>query len=92
MQITNPPPPEELDINVIEKVRTCLQLSGHTFHLLVEISAKGGVVLVQGKVRTFYLRQVAVECIKRQRGVIQVIDLIEVADCPTARQPSDNMD
>jgi osmotically-inducible protein OsmY len=57
----------------------------------LEISVERGVVLVQGTVATYYLRQIAIEYIKRVEGAIQVIDQIEVVDGPVhASIPSHN--
>ncbi len=90
MQFTNQPLSEAFDIGLLKQVRDCLHRKGYTPHLLLEFSVERGVVLVQGRVPTYYLRQVAVECIKRLVGVSQVIDLIEVTDRPAPRQTHEN--
>ena len=90
MQFTNQPISEASDIDLLQQVRDCLHRKSYTLHLLLEFSVERGVVLVQGRVRTFYQRQVAVECIRRLAGVGQVIDLIEVTDHPVPRQTHEN--
>ena len=90
MQFTNQPLSETCNIGLLQQVRDCLHRKGYRHHLLLEFSVERGVVLVQGRVPTFYLRQVAVECIKRLVGVSQVIDLIEVTDRPAPRQTHEN--
>lgn len=89
MQFTNQPISEAFDIDLLQQVRSCLHRKGYT-HLLLEFSVERGVVLVQGRVRTFYQRQVVVECIKRMAGASQIIDLIEVTDRHSSRQTHEN--
>ena len=92
MQLTNLPLSEEFDRDLLQRVKSFLYQRGYASHRTLEISAERGVVLVQGRVPTFYLRQIAVECIKRVAGVAQVVDLIEVADDPRERQANGNSD
>jgi hypothetical protein len=54
--------------------------------LKVEVS--GDTAVIHGKVRTFYERQVGVECCKRVAGVRNVIDLITVATAREWRIPN----
>ena len=84
------PDSAEADRDLLQRVKGFLHQRGYAPHRILEISVEQGVAVVQGWVPTFYLRQVAVECIKRVAGVIQVVDLIEVAVDP--RQPNDNAD
>lgn len=46
----------------------------------MEIDARDGVVTVEGAVRSYYERQVAVACVRRVAGVQQVVDRIHVRD------------
>lgn len=48
-----------------------------------------GVVIVQGRVSTYYLRQVAVECIKHVPGVSRLEDHMEVAVEVASYRPCD---
>lgn len=80
----------EAELDLLQRVKGFLYQRGYWPHRTLEISVERSVVVVQGRVPTFYLRQVAVECIKRVAGITQVVDLIEVADDP--RQPNENAD
>lgn len=80
----------EADRALLQRVNRFLYQRGYGLHQTLEISVERGVVEVQGNVPTFYLRQIAVECIKRVAGVSQVVDLIVVGDDPRQRQPSDS--
>lgn len=80
----------EADRNLLQRVKGFLHQRGYAPHRTLEISVERGVVVVQGRVPTFYLRQIAFECIKRVAGVTQVVDLIEVADDPRQRQANGN--
>lgn len=84
------PDSAESDRDLLQRVKSFLHQRGYASHRSLEISAERSVVAVQGRLPTFYLRQIAVECIKRVAGVTQVIDLFEVSDDP--RQPNDNAD
>jgi hypothetical protein len=44
------------------------------------VDVDGDTVILFGRVRTFYERQIAVECSRRVAGVIQIEDQIEVDD------------
>lgn len=80
----------EADRALLQRVKLSLHQRGYASHRSLEISAERSVVVVQGRLPTFYLRQIAVECIKRVAGVTHVIDLIAVGDDP--RQPQDHAD
>jgi osmotically-inducible protein OsmY len=41
-----------------------------------------GAVVVEGTVRSFYERQLAIACVRRVAGVRQVVDLIHVTNDP----------
>ena len=84
------PDSREVDRDLRQRVKGFLHQRGYGPHRTLEIGIERGVVVVQGRVPTFYLRQIAVECVKRVAGVTQVVDLIEVADDPRQRQPNDN--
>lgn len=90
MQSRNLLPCEELDCDLVQRVKRFLHQKGHAPHRTLEISVERGKVVVQGRVPTFYLRQIAVECIKRVGGVTQIVDRIDVVDRPGSRQSNDN--
>lgn len=70
----------EVDRDLRRRVRAFLQQRGYGLQKALEIKAERGAVLVQGQVPTYYLRQIAVELIKRVAGVTRVVDLIQVVD------------
>lgn len=82
----------EADRDLLQRVKGFLHQRGYSPHRTLALSIERGVVVVQGRVPTYYLRQVAVECIKRVAGVTQVLDRIEVVyvpDCPVEERPAD---
>ena len=90
MQSKNLLPCEELDCDLVQRVKRFLHQKGYAPHRTLEISVERGKVMVQGRVPSFYLRQIAVECIKRVAGVTQIVDRIDVVDRPGSRQSNDN--
>jgi hypothetical protein len=46
----------------------------------IRVQASGDTVIIEGTVRTFYERQVAIACAQRVAGVRHVIDNIRVSD------------
>lgn len=84
------PDSSEADRALLQRVKFVLHQRCYASHRSLEISAERSVVVVQGRLPTFYLRQIAVEWIKRVAGVTHVIDLIKVGDDP--RQPQDHAD
>jgi osmotically-inducible protein OsmY len=51
------------------------------------VQSSSGVVTLQGKVATFFVRQLAIECTRRVAGVRKVIDQIAVI-CPLSKDDS----
>ena len=77
----------EADRGLLKRVKHSLDQRGYASLRSLEISVERGVVLIQGRVPTFYLRQIAIGCIKRAACVTQVVDRIEVVDAPNQCQP-----
>jgi len=86
------PDSEEAERDLLQRVQLCLHQHGYGPYMALEINVERGVVLVQGRVPTFYLRQIAVECIKHVAGVTQLVDLIQVVDGPRQSQTSANFE
>jgi len=84
------PDSAEADRDLLQRVKAFLHQRGYGPHKALELNAERGVLLVQGRVPTFYLRQIAVECIKRVAGVTQVVDAIEVVDGFVQPQATDS--
>jgi hypothetical protein len=85
MEFRNVPPSDGFDTDLLQRVTRFLNQKGHVLLQSLEITVDQGVVLVRGRVPTFYLRQVAIACIKHVAGVTKVVDLIEVVSGPSKR-------
>ncbi len=74
------------DRNLMLRVKDILRQQSFVSQRALAVSVEQGVVVVQGRVPTFYQRQIAVARIHRVAGVIRVIDQIEVTQaaggCP----------
>ena len=79
MQSNNGSLSESLENNLRDNVVSTLHQSGYQQHRTLEITVDHGTVIVNGFVPTWYLRQIALECIKRVAGVTGVVDRIRVA-------------
>ena len=44
----------------------------------IEIKTEGGTVVLSGRVRSFYEKQLCIHCCRRVAGVRKLVDLIEV--------------
>ena len=86
------PDSTEAERDLLQRVKLRLHQRGYRPHQALEINVERSVVLVQGRLPTFYLRQIAVECIKRVAGVTQLVDLIQVVDGPRQPQTSANFE
>lgn len=80
MHTSNLSPFGESDYLLRQRVMRCLQQRHYASHRALQIDVKGGVVVVQGRLPSYYLRQVAIECIKHVPGVLRLEDRIRVAD------------
>jgi len=78
MQFKNVPLSEEFDRDLLRRVRGFLYQKAYPRLRALDITVDRGIVVIRGQVPTYYLRQVAVECIRHVAGVTQVVDLIEV--------------
>jgi len=45
----------------------------------VEIDVQNGTVAIQGRVNSFYEKQLCLSCCQRVAGVVRIVDLVEVA-------------
>lgn len=61
-----------------QDVTAALVQKGYPHHRMLEISIDHSTVTVEGVLPTYYLRQVALECIKRVKGVTGIVDRIQV--------------
>ena len=72
------PDSAEAERDLRRRLNRLLDQQGYGPHRTLALSVERDVVVVQGRVPTYYLRQVAVDCLQRVAGVTQVIDRIEV--------------
>jgi osmotically-inducible protein OsmY len=52
----------------------------------IEVEARGGVVTLRGRVRTFYEKQLCHQCCRRVAGVLKFIDAVDVDPLPAEEQ------
>lgn len=64
--------------SLTDRVVRALRQSGFAALRRLECEVVGSVVWLRGDVPTFYTRQVALDLVRRVRGVERVIDQIEV--------------
>jgi len=81
MQLTTLPVSEEFEHDLLKRVRRFLHQRGYAIFRTLKISIERDVVVVQGRLPSFYLRQTAIECVKRVPGARQVIDKLQVDPC-----------
>lgn len=72
------PTAAERDGVLLVQVQKSLQQLGYQAVRTLAVQVHQGCLAVQGQVPSYFLRQVALECIKRQDGVTRIIDRIEV--------------
>lgn len=73
---------DEADRELLQQVKSSLHHLGYRSIRTLEIQIERGTAVLQGRVPTVYLRQIAVECVKRVTGVTQIIDRIDVVYLP----------
>lgn len=74
------PPSSENDRLLKQQIVRCLYQRNHLLHRMLRIDVDRGVVVVRGRLPSFFLRQIAIECIRHIPGVAHVEDGILVAD------------
>jgi osmotically-inducible protein OsmY len=72
----------EADRELLQQVKSSLHHRGCRSVRILEIKIERGTAVLLGRVPTFYMRQIAVECVKRVTGVTQIIDRIDVMYLP----------
>lgn len=73
---------DEADRELLQQVKSSFHDRGYRSIRTLEIQIERGTAVLQGRVPTFYMRQIAVECVKRLTGVTQIIDRIDVVCLP----------
>ena len=82
MQYCNQRPSEESDHDLLQRLTRFLDERGYPPHRALELEVEQGTVVVHGRVPSYHMRQIAVECIKRVAGVRRIVDRITVAERP----------
>ena len=70
-----------LDRNLIETVARALRETGHPAMRSLDIEISGGVVILWGRVPSYYQKQLAQETVQRVAGVQGIANGIEVVCC-----------
>lgn len=84
----------ECSDDLLGRIYRLLLQQGYPHHRRLQIRLEQdtedkNIVRVEGEVPSFYLRQVALECIKRVPGVERIIDCMQVGTCA---DPFDSLD
>ncbi len=69
---------ESSDTNLRRNVANTLHQTGYFQHRTLDIAVDHGTVIVEGYLPTWHLRQIALESIRRVKGVVRVVDRIRV--------------
>ncbi len=69
------------DTDILDHVQKRLMNTGYSHHRRLKVTTENGVVVITGRMPSFYVRQVAIECVRRVPGVMRVVDRISVGDC-----------
>lgn len=65
--------------SILDKIRKGLRSSGHPMLRHVECDYHEGIVILRGRVPTYYLKQVAQSIVLSHSGVEELVNQIEVA-------------
>jgi osmotically-inducible protein OsmY len=66
------------DLCLAERIEQALRATGYASLRAVEVSASGGVVILQGRVPTYYLKQLAQATVMEVPGVQELRNDVEV--------------
>lgn len=79
------PTASDLCHQIAKAAHACLRDNRYRMFAAVSCSCESGVLLLQGRVSSFYLKQVAQESVARVEGVMQVVN--EIGVFPEERPP-----
>ena len=68
----------ESEVDLKRRVRNFLSARSEPSLRRLDVEVEGHRVVLSGRVRTFYEKQLAISCCQRVAGVLQVTDAIEV--------------
>ena len=86
-----PSPPNVLicksssDEDLVDRVRLFLDILHLPALKQIQVDVEQEVVFIEGNVRSYYERQLAVACVRRVAGVRQIIDNIRVMEVESAQ-------
>ncbi|MEX2187226.1 MAG: BON domain-containing protein [Pirellulales bacterium] len=69
----------DADHDLEQRLQSELSNNQRTSLKRLHVAVASGIVTLSGCVRSFYERQLAVQCCRRVAGVTQMIDAVEVA-------------
>jgi osmotically-inducible protein OsmY len=72
------PSEQQADFELKSRIDDLFRDSGHQFGRQIQSSHDHGVVVLQGRVETYYHKQMAQEMLRRLDGVARVVNLLEV--------------
>ncbi len=73
------PSPVDADCDLENRLQSELSHNQRPSLKRLHVDVAAGIVTLSGRVRSFYERQLAVQCCRRVPGVMQMIDAVEVA-------------
>jgi len=76
---------ETRDGNLESRVRVFLEQRNFLTLRRIAVSANNGTVKLHGRVRSFYEKQLCLNCCRHVAGVVQIIDEIDVENEATER-------
>lgn len=78
LTVEKPPGLSAADRELLQQAVDCLHRDGYGVHRTLTLTIHHGAVIVQGRVPTYYLRQMAIARLLRLPGTPRIIDRIEV--------------
>src|SRR5215471_21277125 len=76
-------PSVSADHDLLRRVKTFLSITHRPGLRLLDVEARGGVVRLRGKVKSFYEKQLSAQLARRVAGVVRLIDEVTVNTPPT---------
>jgi len=73
-----PSPERPDDLYLAETVDRALRATGHASLRRLDVGVRDGVVVLRGRVPTYYLKQLAQEAVLRVKGINQLSNRLEV--------------
>lgn len=77
-QLKQPPPPSDQDVDLENRILRHLQIQHFSSFRKLMITVDQGRVTIEGKVCSFYERQIAISAVQRVAGVVKLVDQILV--------------